>query len=134
MKSSLSRLRRTFRNMRQHTLTVYFISRHEKTPLSIKLLAALVAAYVLSPIDLLPDLIPIIGQLDELLLIPFALAIIIRLTPEHVFAEARNSAREAIEIPVNRWGVLIIIGLWLLMLIIALKLLAAYTGLLQSSG
>ena len=68
------------KQIKQQTLTVYFAARDPRTPWAVRLLALLVAAYALSPIDLIPDFIPIIGYLDDLLIVPLGLALVVRLT------------------------------------------------------
>jgi hypothetical protein len=76
-----------------------------------------VLAYALSPIDLIPDFIPLLGQLDDLLLVPLGIALAVRLTPAHLWqarlAEAQASADK---LPRVWWGVLIVLLLWLLLL------------------
>ncbi len=70
----------------------YLVSRHPGTPWYTKLLAAAVVAYLFSPIDLIPDFLPIVGHLDDLLLVPAGLALVIRLTPSQVLEECRPLA------------------------------------------
>ena len=67
------------RQLKQHTLTVYYAARDPRTPAYVRVLALLVAAYALSPIDLIPDFIPVIGYLDDLLIVPLGLALVVRL-------------------------------------------------------
>jgi uncharacterized membrane protein YkvA (DUF1232 family) len=69
--------------------------RDPRTPWYAKALAALVVAYALSPIDLLPDIIPVLGQLDDLLLVPLGIALAVRLIPREVLADCRARARQA---------------------------------------
>jgi len=109
----MSSLKSWARTLKQHTLTVYFAARDPRTPLLVRLLALLVAAYALSPIDLIPDFIPVIGYLDDLLLLPLGLWLVVRLTPPEVIATAREQAAQATERPVSRWIAVFIIGLWL---------------------
>ncbi len=71
---------------------LYLASRHPHTPWYAKLLALLVMAYALSPIDLIPDFIPVVGYLDDLLIIPAGFAIAVSLVPREVMAEARQKA------------------------------------------
>ncbi|TYC49969.1 DUF1232 domain-containing protein [Zoogloea oleivorans] len=70
----LSVLKGQAKQLKQHTLTVYFAARDPRTPMIVRGLALFVAAYAFSPIDLIPDFIPVIGYLDDLLLIPLGLA------------------------------------------------------------
>ena len=83
------------RQLKQHTLTVYFAARDPRTPWLVRLLALLVAAYALSPIDLIPDFIPLIGYLDDLLLLPLGIALVVRLSPapgRHKRPKGRSAA------------------------------------------
>ena len=95
--------------------------RDPRTPWYAKALAALVAAYALSPIDLIPDFIPVLGQLDDLLLVPLGIARAGRLVPREVLADCRARAREAdARPPVRPWlSVLLVAGSWLALLALA---------------
>ncbi|WP_320821285.1 YkvA family protein [Thalassolituus sp.] len=104
------------KQLKQHTLTVYFVARDSRTPIFVKTLALLVAAYALSPIDLIPDFIPIIGYLDDLILIPLGLALVVRLTPHEVTESARAQAKQASTKPVSYPAAAFIILVWLLVM------------------
>jgi uncharacterized membrane protein YkvA (DUF1232 family) len=104
------------KQLKQHTLTVYFVARDSRTPIFVKTLALLVAAYALSPIDLIPDFIPIIGYLDDLILIPLGLALVVRLTPHEVMESARAQAKQASTKPVSYSAAAFIILVWLLVM------------------
>lgn len=112
----LASLKSRARLLKQHTLTVYFAARDPRTPMLVRALAALVAAYALSPIDLVPDFIPVIGYLDDLMLVPLGLALIVRLTPPEVLESAQMQARQAAGRPVSYTAAALIIALWLMML------------------
>ncbi len=93
--------------------------RDPRTPWYAKALAALVAAYALSPIDLIPDFIPVLGQLDDLLLVPLGIALAARLIPREVLADCRARARQADSRPGVRrpWlSALLVVGVWLALL------------------
>ena len=97
-------------------LALYIAARDPRTPWFAKLLALLVAAYALSPIDLIPDAIPVLGFLDELILLPIAIALIARLIPTQIMAESRAAAQAMVEKPRSKAGAAIIIGIWALAL------------------
>lgn len=103
------------RQLKQHTLTVYFAARDPRTPFLVRALAVLVAAYALSPIDLIPDFIPVIGLLDDLLLVPLGLALVVRLTPPAVVESARAQAQRAANKPVSYSAAAFIVLLWLVL-------------------
>jgi len=77
--------------------TLYYAYRNPKTPWYAKAWAALVVAYALSPIDLIPDFIPVLGYLDDLILIPLGIALAIRLIPKTICAESRELAQRHVE-------------------------------------
>lgn len=108
-------LKHRARQLKAHTLTVYFAARDPRMPMAVRALALLVAAYALSPIDLIPDFIPVLGYLDDLLLVPLGVALVVRLTPPAVLeaARARARARQAADKPISYTAAAVIILLWL---------------------
>jgi uncharacterized membrane protein YkvA (DUF1232 family) len=98
-------------------LALWKLVRHRDTPRAPKLIALLVLAYALSPIDLIPDFIPVIGLLDDVILVPMGIALAVRLTPPHLW-QARMAEAEASadKLPRLWWGVLLIVLIWLLVL------------------
>jgi uncharacterized membrane protein YkvA (DUF1232 family) len=90
-------LREWARRLRQKSLVLYYVARHTETPLVAKLIAGFVVAYALSPIDLIPDFIPVLGYLDDLLIVPAGVWLALKLTPDGVLAEARARARQSPE-------------------------------------
>ena len=109
----LERLRRWAVGLREQVLTVWFCARHPRTPPGARLLAAAVAAYALSPIDLIPDFIPVLGYLDDLILVPLGVCLTLRLVPQDVLAEARAQAQAAAARPRSYAGALAIVLVWL---------------------
>lgn len=89
-------------------------ARDPEVPLAAKLLAGAVAAYALSPIDLIPDFIPVLGLLDDLLLVPAGIWLVLRMIPPEVLAELRMRAEEQAQLPRSRKAALVIVGLWVL--------------------
>lgn len=114
MRALWQRLRFWARLVLRDGLTLYIAARDVRTPWFAKLLALLVAAYALSPIDLIPDAIPVLGLLDEVILLPIAIALIARLIPAVVIAESRAAAQAMVERPRSKAGAAIIIGIWVL--------------------
>jgi uncharacterized membrane protein YkvA (DUF1232 family) len=98
-------------------LALWKLMRHPDTPRAPKLIALLVLAYALSPIDLIPDFIPVLGQLDDLILLPLGVALAVRLTPPQLWqarlAEAEASAER---LPRLWWGVLLVLLAWLVLI------------------
>ncbi|WP_440224194.1 YkvA family protein [Dokdonella sp. MW10] len=105
--------RATLRAMRAWALTAYFAARDPAAPWLPRVLALAVAAYAFSPIDLIPDAIPILGLLDDVILVPLGLLLVIRLMPKRVLARARRRARDAAMRPVSRSAAAVIVAVWL---------------------
>ena len=105
------------KRLRQDTLALWFAARHPGTPLAPKLLALFLAAYAFSPIDLIPDFIPVLGYLDEAILLPLGIALCVRLIPEAVLQECRDRAGAWLEArrgkPSSRWGAAFIVAVWI---------------------
>jgi uncharacterized membrane protein YkvA (DUF1232 family) len=109
----LARLRRWARAVKQDVVALYIAARDPRVPWHVKLAATAIAAYALSPIDPIPDFIPVLGYLDELILLPIAIALVIRMIPGPLMAEFRAEARRRSERPVSRMAAAVIIGLWI---------------------
>jgi len=111
----LELLKRQARQLKRETYALYLAARHPATPWYAKLLIAAVVAYALSPIDLIPDFVPILGYLDDLLLLPIGIALAIRLLPPAVMAECRARAQEVAlnGKPVSRGAAAVIVMIWL---------------------
>lgn len=111
----LASLRRRARLIKRDTLALYLAARHPATPWYAKALAVVIAAYALSPIDLIPDFIPILGYLDDVILLPAAIVLCVRLIPPDVLAECREQAAAAVAAgkPVSRTAAAIIVIAWL---------------------
>lgn len=101
------------RRIKRDVVTVYFAARHPDTPLLVRVLALAVAAYALSPIDLIPDFIPVLGYLDDLLIVPVGLIVVIRLLPPEVLAASRAQAAVALERPRSRVMAVVFVLAWL---------------------
>jgi uncharacterized membrane protein YkvA (DUF1232 family) len=102
------------RRLKREVLALYFAARDPATPWAARLLAALVAAYAFSPIDLIPDMIPVLGLLDDLLLLPLGIWLVLRMVPPEVMAVARQRAQDCLERPTSRLAAGVILLLWLL--------------------
>ena len=110
----LSSLRRWALDLKQHTLVAYFAARDPRTPWLVRWLALLVAAYALSPIDLIPDFIPVLGYLDDLVIVPLGMVLVLRLIPEEVKRSARERALALAGRPTSRGMAVAIVAIWLL--------------------
>ncbi|MEZ0396735.1 MAG: DUF1232 domain-containing protein [Anaerolineales bacterium] len=118
------RLRRSADRLARQTTALLLAYRHPRTPWYAKAWAALVLAYAFSPLDLIPDFIPLLGSLDDLLLVPLGIWLAVRMIPPEVMAEARTQAEQA-EGPgqvLGRWGVGLVILVWLLAMALVVRL------------
>ena len=99
--------------LRRDVAALILAVRDPRTPLTARIIAALVVAYALSPIDLIPDFVPVLGYIDDLIIVPLGLALVLRLVPAALMAEYRVSAMQQ---PVSRlgWiGLVIVLMLWI---------------------
>ena len=98
--------------LKNDAYALYFALRDPRVPWHAKLFAAAVVAYALSPIDLIPDFIPVLGYLDDLVLVPLGVAITLKMIPASVLAECREKARSAQEKPKSWLGATAILLIW----------------------
>jgi uncharacterized membrane protein YkvA (DUF1232 family) len=118
--------RRRVRQLKVDTYALYLAARDSRTPWYARLLVAGIVAYALSPIDLIPDFVPVLGYLDDLILVPLGLALALRLIPAAVIADcrARTAAAEAAGQLTSRAGAAFVIAIWLLAAAVVGALLA----------
>ena len=111
----LTALKARARRLKAETFALYLAARHPATPWYAKLLVALLVAYALSPIDLIPDFIPVLGYVDDLILLPLGIALAIRLIPSAVLDACRARAAARLQEPPPRsWAAAaVIILIWL---------------------
>ena len=124
MRVNLKEWRRRAGRLKVETYALYLAYGDPRVPLHAKLFVALVVGYAFSPIDLIPDPVPVLGYLDDLVLIPLGVALAVRMIPEEVLSESRQRAWEMVERgerPVSRAAAAVIVALWL-----ALTVLAAF--------
>ena len=103
--------------LKTEVYAIYVAYRDPRVPWVARVFAACVVAYAFSPIDLIPDPIPILGYLDDLILIPLGIKLALSMIPAEVMAESREKAREIIRQgkPVNRAAAVVIVAIWLLL-------------------
>ena len=109
-------LKEWVKRLRRDTLALWFACRDKRTPWGLRLLGILIVAYALSPIDLIPDFIPIIGYLDDLILLPAGLWILLKLIPDQVLSDCRVKADEWLASgkakPRSAFGAAIVVLIW----------------------
>jgi uncharacterized membrane protein YkvA (DUF1232 family) len=109
----MSRVKTWARALRRDAHAIRLASRDPRVPWTVKLLAIAVAGYALSPIDLIPDFIPVLGYLDDLIVVPLGIWLVIALIPEDVMREYRAMASAATQRPVSKAAAIIIVALWI---------------------
>lgn len=117
MRGRLEQLRSHARQLKRETYALYLAYRDERVPWYAKVFAACVVAYAFSPLDLIPDFVPVLGYLDDLILVPIGIALALRMIPADVMAESRLKAQElqAGDQPTNRVAAAIVVVIWLLL-------------------
>jgi len=109
----VDRLKERARTIKRDTHAIYFACRDPRTPWYAKVFAGGVVAYALSPIDLIPDFIPVLGYLDDLVIVPLGIALAVKMIPHGVLADCRVKALAASERPTGRRAAAIIVAIWL---------------------
>lgn len=112
MKKWLARSKQCARDIKRDVVALWVAARDPRTPAAAKIVAALVAAYALSPIDLIPDFIPVLGYLDDLLIVPLGILLAVRLVPAPLMVEFRAAAMERQGRLVSRAGLIAVVMIW----------------------
>lgn len=109
------------RQLKKETYAIYIACKDPRVPWYARLFAGFVVAYALSPIDLIPDVIPLLGYLDDLVLVPLGIILVIKMIPPAVLAECREKAEVAMNQgkPTSRIAAIAIVAIWLLLGIVA---------------
>jgi uncharacterized membrane protein YkvA (DUF1232 family) len=112
----MSRWRQKVRQLKQETYALYLAYKDPRVPWYARLWLAIVVGYAFSPIDLVPDFIPVLGYLDDLVLVPLGVLLAVRLIPAEVMAGCRAQAQSELAEgpPVNRVAAAVIVCIWLL--------------------
>ena len=112
---SLTSLKERARTLKADVITLYFAARHRRTPWHAKLFMVAIVAYAFSPIDLIPDFVPFLGYLDELILLPIGISLALKMIPPDVVAQCRTRANQA-SLDVKRGGrvaAVVIVIIWI---------------------
>lgn len=105
------------RQLKQETYAIYIACKDPRVPWYARVFAGFVVAYAFSPIDLIPDVIPILGYLDDLILVPLGIILVLKMIPPNVLAECREKAEEVISQgkPTSKIAAVVIVAIWLLL-------------------
>lgn len=122
----LARWKDRARKLKREVYALYLAYRDPRVPRHARIFAGCVVVYALSPFDLIPDFIPVVGYLDDLVLVPLGIALALRMIPAEVLADCRVEAQRLIEQgkPVSRLGAALMIAIWLLVAALIVWLVA----------
>ena len=128
MKRFLERWKRRARELKIQVYAVYLAYKDPRVPLRARIFAACIVGYAFSPIDLIPDPIPILGYLDDLILVPLGVALALKMIPPDVLAECQEKSREVMKQgkPINKVAAVIIIAIWLLLAALVVHFLIGF--------
>jgi uncharacterized membrane protein YkvA (DUF1232 family) len=120
MNERLERWRQQAQRLKLETYTLYLAYRDPRLPWPARIAAACVVGYAFSPIDLIPDFVPLLGYLDDLILLPLGVKLALSLIPEKILEENRVRAQEIIAQgkPVNRFAGIVIVAIWLVIVVV----------------
>ena len=110
----IDRLKRWARAIKRDLTTLWLAARRPDVPWYAKAVAVATVTYALSPIDLIPDFVPILGYLDDLLIVPAGILLAVRLIPPEILAELRAQAETTGRLPKSRVGLAVIVAIWLI--------------------
>jgi uncharacterized membrane protein YkvA (DUF1232 family) len=122
----LQRAKQRAREIRRDVVAIWIAARDPRVPWYAKLLAAAVAAYALSPIDLIPDFVPVLGYLDDIIIVPAGILLTVQLIPRGLMDEFRAEAARREGRPISRVGASVIVVLWILAIAASVRWLRAH--------
>ena len=127
---TIERLKQKSRHLKIEIYALYLAYRDPRVPWYAKAFVALVVGYALSPIDLIPDFIPVLGYLDDLILVPLGVAVALKMIPEKVMEDCRIRSKEVMseKKPINRAAAVVIIFIWLMLIVITIALVVRATS------
>ncbi|MGO4351405.1 YkvA family protein [Rhizobium sp. RAF36] len=111
------------KSLKRDIVALWLAARDPRVPWHAKAVAGAVAAYALSPVDLIPDFIPVLGYLDDIIIVPLGILLAVRLIPPPLMAELRAQAAERAERPVSRTGLIFILAVWACCIIFLIRAL-----------
>lgn len=120
----IEKLKQRAAALKKELIALGIAARDPRVPWVAKAGLVLVLAYAFSPIDLIPDFIPVLGYLDDLLIVPAGIALVLKMIPAEVIQEARQQAADPLrqERPASRLGALLVIAIWLIVLAVVIWL------------
>ena len=117
--SFLASVKKWARAVKLDVASLWIAARDPRTPWYAKVAAAAVTAYALSPIDLIPDFVPVLGYLDDLIIVPFGILLAVRFVPDRLMREFRQEAVRRESLPTSYVGATIIAAIWIVILVVS---------------
>lgn len=119
----MEKIKNWAKKLKQNLVALYFAYQNKQTPISAKILIFIVLSYALSPIDLIPDFIPILGYLDDIILIPLGISLSIKMIPNEIWEQSKKQADSSNirKLPKSKFGALSIILIWFLIIFIIIR-------------
>jgi uncharacterized membrane protein YkvA (DUF1232 family) len=109
--------------LKNNIFALYLASRDIRVPLIAKVFIGLILTYALSPIDLIPDFIPVVGYLDDLILLPLGIYFVVQLIPRYIWIECQEKAKyQEFDLPKNKFAAVCIISIWLVIIAVLINL------------
>jgi len=120
MTSTIENWKNKVKQIKTETYAIYLASKDPRVPWYAKALIVFVVAHTFSPIDLIPDFIPVLGYLDDLIITPLGIIIAVKMIPTEVLIDCRKEAQKVMgqEKPTSWWGAAIVVSIWLLILLL----------------
>jgi uncharacterized membrane protein YkvA (DUF1232 family) len=120
----IRRLESWARKLKVEVYALYLAYRDPRVSWYARVFAAIVVGYAISPVDLIPDVVPVLGYLDDLILVPLGVALATKMIPPQVLAECREKARDTEDRPVNKVAAVVIVIVWIALAALAVRLVA----------
>ncbi|KIA89006.1 YkvA family protein [Kaistella jeonii] len=114
---NFKQLQQKLKDLKQESITIYYALRDKRTPLIAKIFAGITIAYLLSPIDLIPDFIPVLGILDDLILVPILIKITVSLIPDDLYAEIKENVNADEKLQKRWYLAILVIAIYVALLI-----------------
>lgn len=120
----IEKLKTWARHLKHYLYALYLAYHHKDVPIIAKIIAVIVVSYALSPIDLIPDFIPIIGYLDDFILLPLGIVLAIKLIPEDIWNDCKNKAHHSTlkSLPRSKTAAFVIISIWIIMAVLLFRM------------
>lgn len=118
------KLKKLALSLKHYLYALYLAYHHKDVPIVAKIMAVIVVSYALSPVDLIPDFIPIIGYLDDFILLPLGIALAIKLIPEEIWSECKNKAQQSTlrSLPRSKTAAFVVISIWIIIAVLLFRM------------